>query len=381
MKKFILMFLVGLLFITSPVYAFTGSNQAVFVVGSNTFIINGVAQEMDAVPFISDERTFVPVRYLASSLDVPIAWNNEKQRVEMPVKDSQDASIIVLYEGDKNIYVESPIGTNGLPKTLKIMDVAPIMKNDRIYLPARYIAEAYDYQVGWDAATQSVLIGMPGNLPLPPKNEPTSYYVSSEKITLNNPDLHIDMEIPQIHGLQDTQFQEQLNSQIMSDALVAKGEIENSVLEYPVVYGPYELMIKYEVLNNKDLLTIVETNYEYMGGAHGSAYKVYYNIDTRNNTLLGLKDLFVDSCDYKEIINQYIKNEIDLSIQREEYKYFEGGFTSISDYQSFYINNQSIVICFGQYEIAPYSSGMPEFELPMELIQGYLKDSFLNLIN
>lgn len=379
MRKYILLFLVSLLVITIPANAFAGGNQAVFVVGSNTFLVNGAAQEMDAVPFISSDRTFVPVRYLAASLDVPIEWNNEKRRVEMPLKGSEDASIIVLYEGDKNIYIESPVGANGLPNPMKLMDVAPILQNDRIYLPARYIAEIYDYQVGWDTATQSVLIGTPGNMPLPANNEPTAYSVSAHKITLNNESLNLNMEVPQISGLPDTSFQEQLNSQIMSAALAAKEEIETLARDYPWEYGPYQLIIQYQVFNNKDLLTIVVENYQYTGGAHGMAYKDFYNIDTINNKVLGLNDLFVDNCDYKAAINQYIKDEIDLSIQKGEYKYFDG-FTSISDNQDFYINNQSVIVCFGEYEIAPYSSGMPGFALPGELIEGCFNESFLNLI-
>lgn len=378
MKKYILLFLVGLLIITIPANAFAGSNQAVFVVGSDTYFVNGVAQEMDAVPFISSDRTFVPVRYLAGALDVPIDWNNEKQRVEMPAKDSADASIIILYEGDKNIYLESP-GTDGLPNSIVVMDVAPIMKNDRIYLPARYIAEAYDYQVGWDEATQAVLIGPPGNMPLPPKTEPAAYSVSSNKITSNDQTLKIDMEVPQVNGLQDAAFQEQLNNQIMSAALAAKEEIESLARDYPVEYGPYELMIKYEVFNNKDLLTLVVLNYQYTGGAHGMAFKTYYNIDTKNNIILDLSDLFVDSCDYKEVINQNIKNQIDIMTQSEGFSFIDG-FTSISDNQSFYVNNQSIIICFGQYEIAAYAAGMPEFPVPMESLEGCLNDSFLNLV-
>ncbi len=48
-----------------------------------------------------------------------------------------------------------------------------------------------------------------------------------------------------------------------------------------------------------------------------------------------------------------------------EKMYFEGeeGFKSIKDDQSFYINeSKNLVIVFQMYDIAPRSSGYPEFE-------------------
>jgi hypothetical protein len=34
------------------------------------------------------------------------------------------------------------------------MDVAPVIKEGRTYLPARYVAEALGYRVDWDGASK-----------------------------------------------------------------------------------------------------------------------------------------------------------------------------------------------------------------------------------
>lgn len=39
----------------------------------------------------------------------------------------------------------------------KAIDVAPVLTSDRTFLPARYVAEGLGYQVGWDEATQTVI--------------------------------------------------------------------------------------------------------------------------------------------------------------------------------------------------------------------------------
>jgi hypothetical protein len=44
---------------------------------------------------------------------------------------------------------------NGQTQT---MDQAPVIKNGRTYLPAKWVANALGYQVDWDAQIQDVLI-------------------------------------------------------------------------------------------------------------------------------------------------------------------------------------------------------------------------------
>ena len=69
--------------------------------------------------------------------------------------------------------------------------------------------------------------------------------------------------------------------------------------------------------------------------------------------------------DYKKIINREIKKQIKLNPQI----YFDNGeiFKTISDDQTFYIIEDRIVIFFGLYEIAPYSSGIRYFKIPLSL--------------
>ena len=110
-----------------------------------------------------------------------------------------------------------------------------------------------------------------------------------------------------------------------------------------------------------------------------SAYETVkcYNFDLLNNKLLSMSDLFPQGYDYKAAINKEIKKQIEADIAKdpEGTKYFtpgeEGGFTSISDNQSFYITEQGkLVIVFDEYEIAPGASGLLEFTIPTEVFGG-----------
>jgi outer membrane protein assembly factor BamB len=125
--------------------------QAKFFMGQNDYEINGQTKSMDAAPFLENDRTLIPVRYLGLSLGVPeseIKWDAIARTVTM----SKD-NITIILPVDKNLmYV------NG---QAKILDIVPFCKEDRIYLPARYIAEAFGYEVEWDQNEQVVLIKAP----------------------------------------------------------------------------------------------------------------------------------------------------------------------------------------------------------------------------
>ena len=131
-------------------------NQAVFYVGRRQYTANGYSYEMDAVPFIEKGRTLVPVRFLGLALGIPnekIAWDSAYRKISLTGEDT----VVTLTIGSYILYV------NGEPQS---MDVSPIMQNDRTYLPARCIAEAFGYNVTWQAEDKSVRIGKKTATPL-----------------------------------------------------------------------------------------------------------------------------------------------------------------------------------------------------------------------
>jgi hypothetical protein len=118
---------------------------AKFVIGSNIYQIGAVPYVMDAVPYIKDSRSYVPMRYLAEMLGAEVTWEQADQTVTMT-----NGEITVVFTIGSTSYT-----VNGEALTA---DVAPEIVNDRAYLPARFVAEAFGAQVGWDAGLQTVLI-------------------------------------------------------------------------------------------------------------------------------------------------------------------------------------------------------------------------------
>lgn len=130
-------------------------HTAVFTVGRRTYSVDGNTWTMDAAPFIQDGRTFVPVRYLALAVGVPennIVWSASARTVSL----KKDDVTLEMGVGGKVIYV------NNEPRTI---DAAPLIKNSRTYLPARYVAAYLGCEISWDPVERAVIIGVRGAMP------------------------------------------------------------------------------------------------------------------------------------------------------------------------------------------------------------------------
>lgn len=137
----------------------------------------------DAVPFVdANNRTQVPLRAIAEALSCEVEWNGNQQKAIVK-RDYTDANTLEMWRTyDESEYItlyeyrrvlELTIGSN--MKILNIensiygekelysggyseheMDTSPIVKDNRTYLPVKYLAESFGYEVGWDAETQTV---------------------------------------------------------------------------------------------------------------------------------------------------------------------------------------------------------------------------------
>ena len=100
----------------------------------------------DAKPFIDENgRTLIPVRFVTEDLGATVEWNAQDREVYI----TKDGVYIMIRIGQEIILV------NGRTKA---MDTKAIIKEDRTYVPIRYVAEELGATVGWDASTRTVII-------------------------------------------------------------------------------------------------------------------------------------------------------------------------------------------------------------------------------
>lgn len=138
--------------------AATPQHQATFFVDQVMYENDGQGMAMDVAPFIRDGRVYVPVRFLGRTLGVPdekITWDGVTQTATFET----EGTVLRLTVGSNVLKVG---------ETEQVMDVAPLKERDRVFAPARWLAEALGYEVQWDEESQAVLVGPPGKLPAPP---------------------------------------------------------------------------------------------------------------------------------------------------------------------------------------------------------------------
>jgi len=189
--------------------------------------------------------------------------------------------------------------------------------------------------------------------------------------------LEVNLTIPVIQGLEDKQIEEEINQKIQEDILNFRYWIQAKSEEYlqsakskGEEIRKYFAAIHYIVhCKTHDLLSLSVFYYYYTLGAHGYSFEEAYNLNLVNGEEISLQEILKENKDYVEIINREIKRQIQLNPQ--EYFSEFSVFQSISEEQPFYIIEDGIVIYFGLYEIAPYSSGIRYFKIPFSLFETY----------
>lgn len=136
----------GYINIVTPADTNTVKVNASFVIGKTSYTNNGTEVTMDAAPYIAKNRTMVPIRYIANACGVTdenITWNQATRTATI----SGPNNVVTIKMGSNTITTSNGVIT---------MDTVAVNTGNRIYVPARFIANALGATVTWDAATQTV---------------------------------------------------------------------------------------------------------------------------------------------------------------------------------------------------------------------------------
>ena len=110
-----------------------------------TIYIDQIETDVVEAPFLMNDRTMIPLRGLFESLGATVDYNEITKQAIIKTDERE----ILLEIGNQFVLV------NG---QLESLDAASQLKNNRTYIPLRFVAEALGYQVDWDAQNRRVLI-------------------------------------------------------------------------------------------------------------------------------------------------------------------------------------------------------------------------------
>ena len=186
-----------------------------------------------------------------------------------------------------------------------------------------------------------------------------SYSVRQPAVADDQGQVQDDVVNQQIQQAIDTYLADaQQRIEEYKEAYLATGGTEEEFLSRDI-----QVQVDYQVFSQtEDTLSFAL----YMDENWVNSYGIvkYYNLDLQTGQPLTLQDLLGDN--WQSMVNEEIAAQIQQQEQEEiPYLIDESTFSGVTDQTKFYINDQhQIVIVFDKYEIAPGSSGRPEFVLP-----------------
>lgn len=138
MKKLISTLLLVLMMANLNVFASDLEYTALYV-GSNKAFVNDVEKQIDTENpnvkvFVENDRSYVPVRFISENYNGQVEWMQETQTVNISFTERKISLTIGVSE----------IVINGEKKAL---DVAPIIREGRTFLPLRACTESIGKEV------------------------------------------------------------------------------------------------------------------------------------------------------------------------------------------------------------------------------------------
>lgn len=134
---------------------------------------------------------------------------------------------------------------------------------------------------------------------------------------------------------------------------------------YPIMV--YEVVLDFNITYNKNpIVSLYSDEYIFSGGTHGNTTRTSQNWNINSGSSIPLEKFYDDNCEYILYILQDINNQIEHQIENGTNDYFDNYCNLVLntiDLDNFYLNPGYITIFFQQYDIAPYSSGIPTFNI------------------
>lgn len=119
--------------------------KIVLQIGATTAILGGNTLELEAAPFIENNFTLVPLRFISEAFGATVQWN-EALKV-----------ITIIYNG-KSIILQVGSTIAVVEGSTAKFDVAPKIVNGRTFVPIRFISETFGAEVLWDGTTKTITI-------------------------------------------------------------------------------------------------------------------------------------------------------------------------------------------------------------------------------
>jgi hypothetical protein len=122
-----------------------------------TIFVDEKPVQTDVDPYLKNQRTMVPIRFVSEALGAEVSWNALTNGVTIKSSKTTIRMTIGLLKG----YLQKV----GLAEQESTYDMPPETKNGRTFVPLRFVSENLGATVKWDGNTNTVNIYSEGFVP------------------------------------------------------------------------------------------------------------------------------------------------------------------------------------------------------------------------
>ncbi|MBP3447825.1 MAG: N-acetylmuramoyl-L-alanine amidase [Clostridia bacterium] len=216
MKRLLATLLVLLLLLQTAIVSVADNSIRIYFMGKQI--------TSDVEPYIENSRTMVPVRMITEKMGYDVLWN--------PV-----TRMVTIYSPEKRVVLTIDNAIARIGDDTVRMDTPAVIRQDRTFVPIRFVSENFGYDVDWDNDTRSVLITKPQPTPTPtpiPTIKPVTTPKPTNKPVSDNGTIQEEDDI-----IIDKIFTERTANKLYLKIQTDKGRVENyhtMTLDNPLRY-------------------------------------------------------------------------------------------------------------------------------------------------
>ncbi|MBT2284340.1 DUF3298 and DUF4163 domain-containing protein [Paenibacillus polymyxa] len=200
----------------------------------------------------------------------------------------------------------------------------------------------------------------------------TGIKIVEKVLSTTSKNLIVNIKVPQLDGMLDTRYQNELNGILLSRAQKDLAQWEKEAAETAKKakvnhqkFHPYEFYVSYKLKsdgtgNPAGVVSLEVITEGYRGGTSMPRIDTYNLKNASAAQRVKLEDLL--GSNYKEKLDADILTQM----RKDPDQYFLEEFKGTLTEQSFYIEKGELVIVFPKYSIAPGYVGSPEFRFNLK---------------
>lgn len=314
--------------------------------------VNGKVLNISQSPIIIENEVFIPLRAVLEPMNIKMFWDNSVKGVTVDNK----GSYTTIYNNSNIINIDN---------TSIALAKAPVIIDDSFYVPIQAIANILGSNVNWNSKDSVVeIIADTTNSVIPVTKKSKAVYVKAEDGSVL---IKCYIDYPQFEGIDkiNEHLEAMAEEYIDNCSKNVSAEDLKESYENELAGITYENGTTYDIKKNDGkVLSILNTQVVYTGGAHPNSYRFSDNIDVATGEVLHAEEMLGITSDE---LDEIVRKEFVKLIKADSSAFFdtaEQDLDKLIGAIGYYYNEEGVVFYIPPYEIAPYARGFVEITIP-----------------